>query len=179
MRPVLGPTHLLCLVQLILTCLCLATTINDPPQRYHLARHSRRGHKLDDAGLATLKPRESWFWYMGADWLVDYHDFTCLLPFSTAAATLQSFYEDLAGYAALTTEPLSERIQIWFGEIMLEVSAPVGINVEWISIQGFAMEMLAMTKRGYTNTYLINFVHRPSGKIVTFSLFVGAIRRLN
>jgi len=176
MRLVFWPAYLLCLIQLITTCLCSATTTRGPAETQIHSRHSRRAPKTDHPRLATLKPRDNWSWHMGDDWLVDYHDFTCLLPVSTAAATLQSFYEDLAGYAALTTEPLSERIQIWLGDITLEVSAPIGTNVEWISIQGFAMEMLEMTKRGYTNTYLINFVHRPSGKLVTFSLLVGAIR---
>lgn len=115
---------------------------------------------------------------MGEEWLVDWHDFTSILPVSTAAATLQSFYEDLAGYAALTTEPLSDRMQLWLGNIMLEASAPVGTILDWISIQGFAMKMLKVTKLGYTNTFLVNFVHRPSGKMVTFSLFVGVIRGL-
>lgn len=111
---------------------------------------------------------------MGEDWLVDWYDFGCLLPVSTAAATLQSFYEDLAEYAAVTAEPLSERIQLRLGDIMLEVSVLVGLRIEWVSIQGFALEMLTITRLGYTSTFLINCVHRPSGKMITFGLFVGA-----
>ena len=124
----------------------------------------------------VLRPRATFLPHLfGPDWIIDHHDFTCLLPLSSAAATLQSFYEDVAGYAAIATVPPVERFQFYLGEIWLEVSAPAGCKVDWIIVQRFALDMVAMTKRGYTNTYQTNFVHRPTGKLLTFSLWVGLI----
>ena len=60
---------------------------------------------------------------------------------------------------------------------MLEVVSRPGAIVDWILVQQFALDMLRSTKRGYTNTYLINFIHRPTGHMMTFSLYIG-LRRL-
>lgn len=113
---------------------------------------------------------------MGPEWIVDQHDFTCMLPIGTAAAVMQDFYEDLAAYAATTLTPASCGYQIWLGQLLLEVVAPPRVVVSWIIVQHFALDMLKMTKRGYTNTYQINFVHRPTGMIVTFNLYMGLLR---
>lgn len=61
---------------------------------------------------------------MGPEWIVDQHDFTCMLPIGTAAAVMQDFYEDLAAYAAITLTPASCGYQIWLGQLLLEVVAP-------------------------------------------------------
>lgn len=113
---------------------------------------------------------------MGPEWIVDYHDFTCVLPIGTAAAIMQDFYEDLAAYAATTLTPVSYGYQIWLGQLMLEIMAPPSFIVNWKLVQTFALDMLKMTRRGYTNTYQINFIHRPTGMLVTFSLYTGLLR---
>ena len=59
---------------------------------------------------------------------------------------------------------------------MLEMIAPPTVMVEWYILQHFALDMLGMTKKGYTNTYQINFVHSPTGRMVTFSLYTGLPR---
>ena len=145
-------------------------------QLFNTAPSTREVPDVDDIRIPTIRARASWHWVMSNDWLVDFHDFTCLLPTATAAATMESFYEDVAAYAALTTSIMSNRVEIWLGGIMLEVVGPAGSNLSRRHIQAFAMDMLAMTKRGYTNTYLINYVHRPTGKLLTFSLYVGLVR---
>ena len=113
---------------------------------------------------------------MGPEWIIDHHDLTCMLPISTAAAIMQDFYEDLAALAATTLTPPSRGYRIWLGQLLLEVVVPPGVIVGWITIQHFALEMLRMTKTGYTNTYQINFIHRPTGMMVTFNLYAGWLR---
>lgn len=112
-------------------------------------------------------------YFSGEDWIIDHHDFVCLLPIATAAAVLQDFYEHLSGFAAVTNCPPLQSYLFRLGSIELEVMAPQGINIRWAVVQAFALEMLEMTKRGYTNTYQINFVNRTTGKLITFSLWVG------
>lgn len=89
---------------------------------------------------------------------------------------MQHFYENIAAFAATTLEPASHNYQIWVGQIMLEITATTRTVVDWIVVQQFALDMLRMTKRGYTNTYQINFVQRPTGKMMTFSLYTGLLR---
>lgn len=148
------------------------------------ARHSasRREHYFDRHGIrplvtpTLLKPRITFPYLMGPNWIVDQHDFTCMLPIATAAALMQDFYEELAAYAATTLTPASPSCDLWLGQILLEIVAPPSVVVEWILIQRFALEMLKFTKRGYTNTYQINFIHRPTGMLITFSLYTGMTR---
>ena len=126
-----------------------------------------------------LIPRVIFIPYLlDSGWIVDHHDFTCLLPISTAAAVMQDFYENLAAYAATTSNPASSSYKLWFGHILLEVLAPPSVIVRWITVQHFALDMLRLTKRGYINTYQINFIHRPSGMMVTFNLYTGLQRTL-
>lgn len=121
----------------------------------------------------SLKRRVAFLPYvLTEDWLVDHHDFVCLLPLSTAAAMLQDFYEHLSGFAAVTNRPPSQSYHFRLGTILLEITAPQGTKIGWAFVQTFSMQMLEMTKRGYTNTYQINFVHRATGKLITFSLWI-------
>ena len=99
-----------------------------------------------------------------------------MLPIDTAAAVMQDFYEDLAAYAATTLTPASPSYHLRLGQILLEVVAPSSIIVQWAVVQHFAMDMLRLTKNGYTNTYQINFIHRSTGMLVTFSLYTGVLR---
>lgn len=160
--------------------LCTAFPREQADTQHHALR---RGDFLDGLGVlplgpsALLKPRVTLPPYlMGPEWLVDQHDFTCMLPIGSAAALLQDFYEDLAAYAATTLDPASRGYHIWLGQILLEIVAPAGVIVDWTIVQHFALDMLRMTKRGYTNTYQINFIHRPTGMMVTFSLYAGFLR---
>lgn len=114
--------------------------------------------------------------FLGDDWTLDHHDFTCLLPLASAAAELLGFYEDLAAFAATTDNAPAETYRMWVGEIMLEVMAPSGYKITWLDVQHFANEMIGLTKRGYVNTYQVNFIHRTTGMLVTFSLYVGYMR---
>lgn len=112
------------------------------------------------------------------DWIVDHHDFTCLLPIVSAAAQLLDFYEDLVAFAAMTNVVPSQSFRIWVGDIMMEIMAPAGHEIQWISVLRFANWMIEMTRRGYINTYQINFVHVPTGLLLTFSLWVGYRRTM-
>ena len=89
---------------------------------------------------------------------------------------MQDFYEELAAFAATALDPPLPAYQIWLGHIMLEIAAHPSMIVDWIIVQHFALEMLSMTRRGYTNTYQINFIHRPTGNMITFSLYTGLRR---
>lgn len=173
-------SSLLILSTVILSIVLCTVVPTQKAGAQHLAL--RRGRSLNHLGVrprgpSTLfKPRVALLPYlMGPEWLVDHHDFTCMLPTSTAAAVMQDFYEDLAAYAATTLAPASPDYRLWLGRILLEIIAPPGIIVEWIVIQQFALDMLRLTKRGYTNTYQINFIHRPTGMMVTFSLYIGLL----
>lgn len=136
--------------------------------------------ELDIRGITPpglVKPRALIEPYSeGAEWVVDHHDFTCMLPIDTAAAILQNFYEDLAAFAAVTVTPAMRGHQIHLGEVLLEIMGPPGFVVSWMTIREFALDMLRLTKRGYTNTYQINLIHRATGRMITFSLYVGLQR---
>lgn len=141
---------------------------------------SRRGGSVDRFAIIPLnpsiflRPRVAFLPYlMGPEWIVDHHDFTCIVPIHTAAAVMQDFYEDLAAYAATTLSPTSNYYPLRFGQLVLEIMAPPRVVVEWTLVQHFALQMLKLTKSGYTNTYQINFIHRPTGRMVTFSLYTG------
>ena len=166
----------------ILVIILCAITSHEQAGTRHPA--SRRGNLLDPLSggedlrlLTLLKPRVALPPYsLSPEWIVDHHDFTCMLPISTAAAMMQGFYEDIAALAATTLIPASHYYQLRVGQIMLEITAPPRMVVEWILVQQFALDMLRMTKRGYTNTYQINFIHRPTGSMMTFSLYTGLLR---
>ena len=143
----------------------------------------RRGSSFDRLSIlplvppTMLKPRVAFFpYFMGSEWIVDHHDFTCMLPIGTAAAIMQDFYEDLAAYAATTLTPVSHNYNVWWGQLLLEIVGPPRGMVNWHIVQHFALDMLTLTKRGYTNTYQINFIHRSTGMIITFNLYTGLPR---
>lgn len=173
--------HSLLMVSMTIASTLMCTVVlNEQAGAPHLAL--RRGRSLYRLGVlplgpsTLLKPRVTLLPYlMGPEWIVDHHDFTCMLPIGTAAAVMQDFYEDLAAYSATTLTPASCGYQIWIGQLMLEIRAPPTVIINWILIQNFALDMLRLTKRGYTNTYQINFIHRPTGMLVTFSLYTGLL----
>ena len=148
--------------------------------RNHSLSRGQAIDRLDVLGIGPsglVKPRAAIHPYsMGAEWIVDHHDFTCMLPIDTAAAILQDFYEDLAAFAAVTLTPAVRCQQIWLGRVVLEIMGPPGFVVNWMMVQEFALDMLRLTKRGYTNTYQINFIHKPTGRLFTFSLYIGLQR---
>lgn len=115
---------------------------------------------------------------LGDEWNLDYHDFTCLLPLATAAAELINFYENVAGYASVTDLATAQRYRLWMGEILMEAMAPDGYDIPWAMVQSFANWMLERTRRGYVNTYQINFIHKATGGLLTFSLWVGYERAM-
>ena len=148
--------------------------------QHALWHRARTIDHLPDPSLALsepLKPRAAILpYYITPQWIVDHHDFTCVLPVRLAAQMLQDFYESVAGYAAITPVSETSTFQLWLGQIMLEIIAPQGEMVDWLIVQTFALDMLELTKRGYTNTYQINFIHRSTGKMMTFSLYTGLMR---
>lgn len=116
--------------------------------------------------------------FLGNNWIIDHHDFTCLLPVASAAAELLDFYEDIAAFAALTDIIPLQMYRMWVGDIMMEVMAPSEHDIQWIAVQRFAEWMIELTRRGYINTYQINFVDRTTGLLLTFSLWVGYTRTM-
>lgn len=162
---------------LVPIALCTLVSHEQEGTRQHAARRGRPFDHLDVLPLVPstlLKPRVTFLPYLlGPDWIVDHHDFTCMLPIGSAAAIMQDFYEDLAAYAANTLMTASRGYHIWLGQLQLEIMASPNSIVDWRVIQSFALDMLKLSKRGYTNTYQINFIHRPTGMMVTFSLYVG------
>lgn len=173
--------NLLVLSTIIFSILLCTVVPREQSSRRHHA--SRRGRSVDRFAVlplhhsTLLQPRVPFPPYlMGPDWIVDHHDFTCMLPIHTAAAIMQDFYEDLVAYAATTLTPTSCCYHLRLGQLLLEVVAPPKTVVEWILVQHFALTMLRLTKSGYTNTYQINFIHRPTGMLVTFSLYTGVMR---
>lgn len=175
------PRLLLLSTTISLVVLCSLVSHEQLGTQHYASRPGQSFDRFDILPLVprtSLKPRVALLpYFMGPHWIVDHHDFTCMLPVATAAAVMQNFYEDLAAYAAITLDPASSRYQIRLGQLLLEVQAQLNLIVDWIVIQQFALEMLKLTKRGYTNMYLINFIHRPTGKIVTFSLHTQHPRR--
>ena len=160
--------------------LCTLTLHGHTGARTHSLPREQAIDGLDFLGIGPsglVKPRAAIDpYFINPEWIVDHHDFTCMLPIDTAAATLQDFYEDLAAFAAVTVTPAARSYQLYLGQVLLEVMGPPGFVVSWIMVQNFALDMLSLTKRGYTNTYQINFIHRPTGRMVTFSLYVGLQR---
>ena len=127
--------------------------------------------------LPLLQPRTALSLYsIGAGWIVDHHDFHCLLPLGTAATTLLDFYENIAAVAATTSRPIQETYQFWVGEVSLEIAGTRGCRIPWNIVASFASDMVSMTRRGYINTYQINFMHPSTGRIMTCSLWIGLIR---
>lgn len=122
-------------------------------------------------GRVALEPA-----FLNADWILDHHDFTCLLPVFSATAEMLDFYENIAAFAASTSMATADCYRMVLGEVTLEAKGPVGVPIPWLVVQAFANYMLDMTKRGYTNTYQINLVNRRTGQLLTFSLWVGYIR---
>ena len=114
-------------------------------------------------------------YYLSPDWVLDFHAFHTLLPFSTAATALLSFYEEIAAFAATSTSRTAERYLLRVGEITLEVRSGLGA-LPWADLVAFANWMRENTKRGFTGTYQLNFVHRPTGNMLTMSLWVGVLR---
>ena len=161
--------------------LCSSISYQQEEVQHHASSRGRSFARLGFLPIVSstllLKPRVGpLLYFMGSEWIVDHHDLTCMLPIGTAAATMQDFYEDLAAYAATTLTPASRDYHISFGQLMLEVLGPPMVVVNWIVVQHFALHMLRLTERGYTNTYQINFIHRPTGMMITFNLYTGLLR---
>ena len=160
--------------------LCTLTIRAHTGGRNHSLPRGQAIDALDLQGIAPsglIKPRAVIEPYSkSTEWIVDHRDFMCILPIDTAAAVLQNFYEDLAAFAAVTVTPAARGHHIHLGQVMLEIMGPPGFVVGWMTIREFALDMLRLTKRGYTNTYQINFIHRTTGRMITFSLYVGLQR---
>ena len=109
------------------------------------------------------------------DWIIDFHAFHTLLPQLTAASTLMSFYEEVAAIASTTTNPVTDRFLFRTADITLEVRSALGA-VLWADVIAFANWMRDNTSKGFTGTYQVNFVHRPTGKLLTMSLWIGILR---
>lgn len=112
---------------------------------------------------------------LSAEWVIDLHAFNTLLPIATAASSLTSFYEDIAEKAATTALHVAERYYLRLGEITLEIRSALGA-VPWSAVAAYANWMRENTKRGFTGTYVINFVHKPTGKLLTMKLLIGILR---
>lgn len=161
----------------------LPTMGDDQVPRPQIAQpiHHATGHtgNMSSVSPPLLKARVAFHpTFLNDDWILDHHDFNCLLPIASAAAHLLDFYETIAAFAALTNAVPSQSYRLWVGDILMEVMAPGGHDIHWIAVQRFAEWMIELTQQGYVNTYQINFVHRPSGLLLTFSLWVGCRRTM-
>ncbi len=174
------PSRLIPTTALLCIVLCSTISHEQVESRQDALRRGRslERPRIEPLGPPTLlKPRVTLLpYFMNGEWIVDHHDFTCMLPIRTAAAVMQDFYEDLAAFAATTLTPAGGYYQLWFGQIMLEITASPRAIVEWILVQQFALDMLRLTEGGYTNTYQISFIHRPTAEMITFSLYTGLLR---
>lgn len=174
------PSLLILSTTLVPIALCSLLSHEQEGTRHHAPRRERSFDRLGVLPFVPstlLKPRVTLLPYlMGPEWIVDHHDFACMLPVGSAAAIMQDFYEDVAAYAATTLTSASRGCHICIGQLLLEIVAPPNVIVGWRIVQNFALHMLNLTKRGYTNTYQINFIHRPTGMMVTFNLYVGLLR---
>ena len=108
-------------------------------------------------------------------WIVDFHTFYTLLPLATAASSLQAFYEDIAYRAATTRSSTGTRYFYRMGKMDLEIRSQMG-DIPWTLVIAFANSMRELVKRGFTNTYQINYINRATGKLLTVSLWVGTVR---
>lgn len=115
------------------------------------------------------------YYVINPDWIVDFHAFHTLLPLCTAAATLMSFYEDIAAKAATTAVSTADRYLFRVGQITLEIRSALGA-LPLVEVVRFANWMRENTKRGFSGTYQMSFVHRETGKLVTMSLWIGILR---
>ena len=171
------PSLLIPFATILSTVLCTLMLRGHTGAQDHSLPRGQAIDALDLQGIGPsglVKPRAVIEPYLASlDWIVDHHDFTTMLPIDTAAAILQQFYEDLAAFAAVTATPAARGHHIHLGQVLLEIMGPPGFVVSWMTIREFALDMLRLTKRGYTNTYQINFIHRATGRMITFSLYVG------
>lgn len=165
---------------ILLLCRKILIVARDTPNRQRIDRAITPAYPpcRSIAGLAPLYVPS----FLGAlycvtntEWNIDFHAFNTLLPLSTAAATLQSFYEDIAAAAATTTISTAERYMFRVGQITWEVRSALGA-IPLMEVVGLANWMREHTKRGFTGTYQVNFVHRGTGKLVTMSLWIGILR---
>ena len=174
------PSLLISFATILSTVLCTLMLHGHTGSRNHSLPRRQAIDELDIQGIGPsglVKPRAAIEPYLAStEWIVDHHDFITMLPIDTAAAILQRFYEDLALFAAATVTPAARGHHIHLGEVLLEIMGPPGFVVGWLTIREFALDMLRLTKRGYTNTYQINFIHRATGRMITFSLYVGLPR---
>lgn len=172
--------------QTILTILVLGNGILCSRQQGQVSRPriARQDHHVENQNTSLpsspgslLNPRVAALpSLLGDEWSLDHHAFTCLLPLATAAAELVDFYENIAAYASMTDAATARRYRLWMGEILMEAVAPDGYDIPWAMIQNFALWMLERTRRGFVSTYQINFIHRTTGALLTFSLWVGYSR---
>lgn len=115
------------------------------------------------------------YYDLNTEWNIDFHAFHTVLPTTTAAATLLSFYEDIAAMAATTTISATDRLYFRVGQITLEMRSALG-TIPLVEAVRFANWMRENTNKGFTGTYQVNFVHRATGKLVTMSLWIGILR---
>ena len=171
------PSLLIPFTTILSTVLCTLMLRGHTGARNHALLRGQAINELDLREVAPsglVKPRAAIEPYSrSTEWVVDHHDFICMLPIDTAAALLQKFYEDLAAFATVTVTPAARGHHIHYGQVLLEIMGPPGFVVGWMTIREFALDMLRLTRRGYTNTYQINFIHRATGRMITFSLYVG------
>ena len=167
------------LLLILLVLSDLSFTINAPGQESQQSlEKSFQAHAIQ-----TISSRSSLFstaplgfyHFLGDDWITDFHIFGTLLPPTTAAATLQSFYEDVAYLAATTAMAPGRRYLVRVGQIDLEIRSNVG-DVPFAVVIAFANSMRELTTRGFTNVYQVNFIKRATGRFLTMSLWIGTVR---
>ena len=117
----------------------------------------------------------SYTYFPSPDWIIDFHAFHTLLPSLSATSTLLTFYAEIIMKATITKDEIAERSLFRLGELTLEIQSALGA-VPWSEIIAFATWMQGNTVRGFTGVYQVNFVYRPTGKLVTMSLWAGLLR---
>lgn len=175
----LQSTGLVHLLLLLIGYFIFATTtgpaIGEDPTSQQIRKHDQRSILISRSPPSHQGLPAGYSHSIIHGWTIDFHTFYTLLPMATAASTLQSFYEDIAYLAATATSSTATRYLYRMGKIDLEIRSQMG-EIPWAVVVGFANTMRELAKRGFTNTYQVNFINRTTGKLLTISLWVGTVR---
>ena len=103
-----------------------------------------------------------------------------LMPLQAAAENLVAFYTNIAINALGPWAKNAPRtwIKISWGTLGLLFTATEGTTIPWGFVRTFALEMLGLTKRGYTGMYTQNYISPTMGNAIWVSLYQCAIGRL-
>lgn len=100
-----------------------------------------------------------------------------LIPVQLAVEVLEEFYTSIAVNARGDWARNTPRIwlRMTLGTLRLVMTATEGNTIPWEFVTWFALEMLRLTRRGYTGMYTASFVHPTLGNAIWVSLCQCAI----